>query len=282
MTYNAVAYNGGLYNGSSPLAVSASSDLFQYDDYGLQNSSIIVTNSDHATPPNRDFSTYRVPRNNGRIISGNFFDEKVVTLEGYLKAASASAFEDLLDTFKKRLAAKDGVLQITEANGTVKRWTANLTNPEKLLSERKGWMVDYCPFKAEFTCVEPFGHDEDYTVGYLGSQTADTFNNTMTNDGNATADPVFFLQFAAASSVTQIDIQNITTGAQMRLSSLTVAAGDIFELNSETQEVLQNGVAIDYDGSFIELDPDDNNIQVDITSTSHTVGVTYKHKNAYL
>ena len=143
-------------------------------------------------------------------------------------------------------------------------------------------MVDYCPFKAEFTCVEPFGHDEDYTVAYLGGQTASTFAQTITNEGNATADPVIFLQFTAATAVTQIDIQNVTTGAQMQLSGLTVSAGDIFELNTETKEVLQNGVAIDYDGSFIELDPDDNNIQVDITSTSHTVGVTYKHKNAYL
>lgn len=280
--YNSASYNSALYGGTALAGAVASSDVFQYDDYGLQNSSIIVTNSDHATPPSRDFSTYRVPRNNGRIISGNFFDQKVITLEGYLKAASASDFETLLDTFKKRLAAKDGILQITEANGTVKRWTANLTNPEKLLSQRRGWMVDYCPFKAEFTCVEPFGHDEDYTVAYLGGQTASTFNQTITNEGNATADPVIFLQFTAATAVTQIDIQNVTTGAQMQLSGLTVSAGDIFELNTETKEVLQNGVAIDYDGSFIELDPDDNNIQVDITSTSHTVGVTYKHKNAYL
>lgn len=280
--YNSSPYNSSLYGGTALAGSIASEDVFQYDDYGLQNSSIIVTNSDHATPPSRDFSTYRVPRNNGRIISGNFFDQKVITLEGYLKASGASAFETLLDTFKKRLSAKDGVLQITEPNGVVKRWTTNLTSPEKLLAERKGWMVDYCPFKAEFTCVEPFGHDAEYTVIYLGGQTAATFNQTLTNIGNAAAEPVIFLQFTGANSVTQIEVQNVTTGAKMRISGLTVVAGDIFELNTETKEVLQNGVAIDYDGSFIELEPDDNNIQADITSTSHTVGVTYKHKNAYL
>lgn len=280
--YNSSSYNSSMYGGSAPLAVSASSDVFQYNDYGLQNSSIIVTNSDHSTAPERDFQTYRVPRSNGRIISGNFFDQKMITLKGYIKAASASEFEDLVDEFKKELTAKDGILQITEANGTVKRWTANLLSPEKLFEDREGWMVDYCPFTAEFVCVEPFGHDEDYTVSYLGGQTTGTINQTVTNSGNAPADPVIFLQFASATAATQIDIENVTTGAQMRLSSLTIAAGDIFEFNSETQEVLQNGVAVAYDGSFIDLEPDDNNIQVQITSTSHEVGVTYKHKNAYL
>lgn len=281
MTYNENNYNDAPYNGGSPLTIVVSSDQFQYDNFGLQNTEIIVSDSDHSTPPTRDIKSVRVPREDGRLISGNFFGIKVIKLEGHVKSTSASAFEDLIQTIKKRLAVKDAILQITEANGTVKQWVANLRRPEQLFANRKSFHISFMPFTMEFLCVDPFAHDKDFTALFLGAQTADTINQTLTNTGDILAKLVLFMSVLSATGVTQIDIQNVTNGISMRITPTTVTAGDLFLFDSENRVVTQNGIAIDYDGAFIDLDPDDNNIQIDITGTDHEVELTYKHKNAY-
>lgn len=280
--YNDIQYNEAPYGGATPITTKSSGDDFQFDGYGLQNENITISKTSHSAPPTKDISTSRVPRGNGRNILGNFDDIKVIKFSGSVRADSAAEFETLLTTIKRRVSAQNKILQITELDGTVKRWVANLQKPEKLFAKREAFHVTFMPFSIEFLCVAPYGHDEDYSASALEGVSAPTVNQTLTNTGDADADPVFYLTVLAATAVTQIDLQNVTTGEQMRVSPASLVAGDVIIFDSENKTVTQNGSPLDYQGSFLKLSPDDNNIQFDITGTSHSLDITYKHKNAYL
>lgn len=280
MTYNTFPYNSQKYNGPG-FVESASTDAFTFDGFGLQNANITVSESNHSTPPSKDIEDSRVPRGNGRIIAGDFFDVKIITLKGHVRASSASALEDLLEEVKRRLNQKNKILQITEANGTIKQWVCTLRSSEKLFEQREGFHVTFCPFTAEFLCVDPFGKDKLFTSAFIPGISANRINQVINNNGSAVADLYTLFSVVSETDLSVFTVTNLKNGQKMQISS-GLSAGDVVIIDSETKTVTKNGVAQDYQGSFIELEPGQNNIQLDITSTSHLVEVTYNHKNAYL
>lgn len=282
MTYNEHQYNQAPYNGEEPIDVEESSDVFQFDGYGLQNSSIITSEIDYGTAPQRDFEVEDYPRARGQLLVDEQFRKRVITLEGHITAASASALETLIDTMKRRLSVKNGNLDLNPAGWTAsRRWTATLQNPQNLFADRKRYHITTCPFKAEFLCLDPYGYDEDYTASTLLNQTASTLSHTVTNDGSADSELIVILGINLMSGWTSLTLTNNTTGESMQITD-TIAKGDIVQIDTVNKQVLLNGSALDFDGQFINLDAGDNDISIAISSTSHDFDVTYKHKDSYL
>lgn len=282
MVYNTQQYNEAPYNGETPIDTEVSSDIFQFDSYGLQNSSIITSEIDYGTAPQRDFEVDDYPRARGQLLIDEQFRKRVITLEGHITAASATALETLIDTIKRRLSVRNGNLDLQPAGwATSRRWVATLQSPEKLFADRKRYHITTCPFKAEFLCLDPYGYDEDYTASTLLNQTASTVAQTVTNDGSADGELILIFGINSMIGWTSLTITNNTTGEQLKITD-TIATGDIITIDSVNKQVLLNGSALDFDGTFISLDAGDNDISIAISSTSHDFDVTYKHKNAYL
>jgi len=280
--YNTFPYNSNVYNALWSPPATATKEAFQFDDYGLQNTNIVVSHADFSTAPTRQFDVNATPRANGELFNTAFWRRKVITLEGHITASSASDLEDLMDEMKKNLATQQGNLYITMPDSDIRVFIATLQNPQKLFANRKAYHVTFMPFRAEFLVLEPFGLDEDYSSEFVSGITGATKTATATNTGSAPAKLTTYINFTAASGVTDIVLTNNTTGVSMTLSSLSVTAPSVIKIDGENLTVTQDASVIDYSGRFIALEPEGNDIQIDVTSTSHSYELTHRWKNAYL
>jgi hypothetical protein len=282
MTYNENEYNQAPYGGAAPIDVAESSDVFQFDSYGLQNSSIITSDIDFSTAPQRDFETDDYPRSRGQLLIDEQWRKRVITLKGHLRADTAAELEQLIDTVKKRLSTRNGNLDITITGwNDTRRWVATLQNPEKLFAKREAFHITTCPFEAQFLCLDPHGYDEDYTNLSLFNRTVATTNYTITNDGTAPSELILILSINTLATFASLTVTNNTTGESMQITD-ALAAGNIIDINSEDKTVEVDGSAFDFAGQFISLNAGDNDIEITLASSSHDFDVTYKHKNAYL
>lgn len=282
MSYNTLEYNQANYHSDAPLETSESSDVFQFDGYGLQNTDIITSEINFSTAPERDFELGAYPRARGQLLIDEQWRARTITLKGIIKADTAAELEQLIDEMKKRLAVRNGNLDILRTGWTAtRRFVATLKSPEKLFAKRQRYHITICPFEAEFLCNDPYGYEIDWTSADLFNRTAVTVNNTVTNAGTAQSELVMYITINSMTSFTSLTAQNATTGEQIKITS-SLVAGDVIIIDSVNKQVTLNGSAINFDGQFINLNAGDNNIQIDVASSAHDYDVTYKHKNAYL
>ena len=61
VTFNVAAFNVEAYNVGSPFAASLVTDDIIFNDYGLQNNNIIISNTDFWDYPNIALNTYINP-----------------------------------------------------------------------------------------------------------------------------------------------------------------------------------------------------------------------------
>jgi len=280
--YNSILYNSAVLNGSAPVTISVSGDVFQFNGYGLQNANICTSKVTYSNAPDRDFSRTETPRYKGMIKNDMQWREKTITFEGYIKADTAAELEQLIDEIKLELSAEDGNLDLLLSGWSdTRRWVANLTSPEKMFDKRQNYHITVCPFRFEFLCIDPFGYDTDYTSSAQLAQTAATVTETVTNDGTAFSELKLIFIINSVSGFTSLTIQNNETGEQLQITD-ALSAGDVLIVDSIEKTVTLNGAAVNFDGQFITLPAGDNNIEINFSGTSIDYDVTFRHKNAFL
>lgn len=279
--------NNSLLNTSplnDQLAVSAlpasGFDDIMFNGLSLQSSSIISTDIKDSSAPDRELSTYKTPRSDGGGFIADYFRTRVITVSGYVKASTAAELEALLDEIKRRLILREGNLD-RKISGEVRRIKATLSNPEQMFRDREGYHVTFCPFTFEFTSLEPMWHDMNYTSQTKESVISLSFSEVMENLGTYKAPSDLVIIVEAAVAVTAINFKNNTNGDEISITNALVA-GDILEIDGENKQVLLNGVTIDYDGVFPELEYGSNNYTLTVTGTSIQYTSTIKVKQAYL
>lgn len=261
-------------------AAATTADAIVFNDYGLQNTTIITQILRQDSTPTRELTRQDTPRANGRFIVGDFYREKTITLQGVVTKTTASLLEAELDAMKKALKKREGVLDIT-IDGVVRRYLATLVNGDKMFERRGTADITKVPFDLEFVTVEPFGKSVSYVSATYVDDTRLSFVEQIDNDGTTNALPVLILNFSAATSITAISFENTTRGEEIVLTQ-SISAGDYVKFDSENREVTVNGTVVDYSGSFPELDAGENSITVTLTGTSATYTLTAKHKTPYL
>jgi hypothetical protein len=80
--------------------------------------------------------------------------------------------------------------------------------------------------------------------------------------------------------VTSIDITNQLTGEEITYTG-TAAAADYFVVDGENKQVTKNGTAVDFVGSFVNLDLGGNVVVFTINGT-FSVSMTGKYRLTYL
>lgn len=274
-TFDANLYNGGMFSG-----VSYSTDRVVFDSFSLSDGTSMICTDIVDSGPTREIIGGKIPRGDGEYVTAAYFRERKITASGWCKAASAAALDTLLDTIRKSLRNREANLDITDAAGTARRFVATCTNYDQMFAGRSGYDITICPWVAEFTCKVPFGYSRNYGSSFLTINASPT---TMAANpgGDYKAYPVVTLTFTAASSVTAIDINNVTTGDDISYSG-SVAANDIFIFDGEKKTVTKNGTAVDFSGSFITLEPQGNSVVFTITATSFSASTTIAYKTVYL
>lgn len=265
----------------APDAEASSSLIF--NGYDLQSTDVITSILIQDNAPDRAFDTSPIPRGDGEIIVGDYWRRKVVKVKGIIKKGTAALLDAEIDAMKKALRVPEGILDIKvpHNDGTVRRYQATLTNGNSMFDERQSYHVTFCPFTAEFTTVEPFGHSVLYdSASFLGT-TDLVFDEQVDNLGTVRAKPVIILNVISASSVVAISFKNNTTGEEIKLTN-SVVAGDYVKFDSEEMQVTINGTVYDFTGAFPTLETGANSITITVTGSACTYDLTIKHKTPYL
>lgn len=281
MLFNSSLFNTRMFGPGMTIATNYSTDPVVFNMFSLSdNTNMVLTNLSYSGPT-RTLLNGDTPRDHGMWFTGSYFRMNTIIASGYVIQSTAAALDAYLDTIRRNIWGNSLNLDITDKNGTVKRFIATVDNFDKMFTKRLGWHITTCPFVIEFKCMTPFGRSRSYNSSFLSSTTS-PFTQSIVHSGTASAKAVFTLVFNAASSVTTININNTTTGEQINVASITAAAGDVFIFNSESQTVTKNGSQINFTGTFPTFQPGANLVTTTITGTSFTCESTFAHKTTYL
>lgn len=264
---------------TSGLDLSSFNDI-EFDGYSLQDANIIATNIVDSSAPTRELPTYRIPRNNGEGILGDYFRSRVIKVTGYIKDTTNALLEARLNTIKRRLTLREGNLD-RNINGSIKRIKATLTNPDSMFGERQGYHITFCPFSFEFMSVEPMWHDLTYTSQTRTGVVSLVNNDAIYNDGTYKAPAVLIVIFDAATAVTAFQFTNNENGNILSITRSFVA-GDVLIIDGEERSVTVNDVEVDYNGIFPVLEYGANSFTLTTTGAAVDYTSTIKYKKAYL
>lgn len=277
--FDTFTFDSQVFGGTGTLTPSVSTDVLVFEGFSLSDGTNMVLQSLRFLGPTRDLVGGNIPRSSGMYLTADYFREYTIEASGIAVQSTAAALDAYLDTVRKNLRAREGNLDYTDANGTVKRFTATLDSYQDLFADRQGYNITVCPWKASFKCKTPFGKAKSYTATSITIGTSPT-SQTFTNSGTYKAPAVFSLNFASASSVTTIEIQNALTGEDI-LYTGSASAADYFVFDGENKQVLKNGSAVDFTGSFINFDLGGNVITFTISGTFN-LSMTGKYRLTYL
>jgi len=279
--FNSHPFNTKVFN-----AGFANNLVYVTDNVAFQNTSLndgtnVILTKPPLSGPAREVLSGPMPRGDGNYQQGDYWRAQGILLQGYLKAADASAMATWKDDFKKLLSTPMGNLDVIEPNGVVKRFVATCVNFDELFAGQEGYHITIVPFVARFVANNPpFGRARDYTSASLDVTTSPTVQSVV-HEGSARSKPVVTFIFTSASSVTAAAVTNETNGASVTYTG-SVAANDVLVFDSENLRVLKNGSAVAYAGSFPVLDSGANLMSLSVTGASFAAYCTISHKTTWL
>ena len=163
--------------GGSPIPISSSSDAIAFDGYGLQNENIITSEINFDDTGTIELNSFKYPRDNGGGVLSKFYRGREITLTVTIKESTGTAFNTLLDTFKKSIRKTEKYLDIL-VNDEFRRIKATCTNID---FGRKHYNVTFATAKVTFTAVEPFFYSKELQSYEILGKTG-TYSEEFTNE----------------------------------------------------------------------------------------------------
>ena len=217
-------------------------------------------------------NTYNKPDIDGQGLNSYFLRKKTVTLNGLMKANTKEELEYMMNTMLGKIAEPNQTLQVLNA-GIYYRAVAHCTNLGQVF-KREHYHNTFVPFSVVFEVLSPFW--ESATVNSITYNVSTVLQEELVNTGSAKASPIITISFISASATNSI---TMVFGTYTLVISSTIVATDIFRINSETKEVMKNGVAIDYSGQIPILSLGSNPFTITINGTFNAdIGINYREK----
>jgi len=275
--YGAVAFDDPTPIPDDP---TESADEISFDGYGLQNA--LVTTSDlHASGPAREISTRAYPRSDGAYVENAQWRGNVVTLKGFLTAASRASLEMGMDTMRRHFAAPAGILKITHA-GVARYYDCYAKGMESLFADRQPHQMTVCPWAADFECFHPFARSLDRK--FFSNPTSVTAAQTsifIPHDGSAPTESRVYLMVTTAGSASKIRWENVDTGEAVEVGA-AFGDGDYVQIDGEAKAVSVNGVAADYDGTFPTVEAGGSRMKLTVTGAGFSIAMSENHYTRFL
>lgn len=247
--YNSTPYNSSPY-WFSPLTLDVEQDSIVFDWFSLQNANIITSRIDYDNEGTIELNSFNFPKSDGGGVLSKYFRGRTISLECTIKENTAEAFNDLLDTVKKKLRTTEGFLDI-KVNGEIRRIKATLT---KFDAGRMHYNITFAKVVIEFTAIEPFFYAKDkQSYEFLGMTGTSSFE--ISNLGSVESLPIFYVIGTAWSNVSSLAI---TAFGKTLTVSTTITPWDILIISSEDKTVTKNGAEINYTGFFPIFPPGSN------------------------
>lgn len=274
-------FNSVYYNSLAYFVDTSETNLIIFNEYALHNGTThIVQKLKDDNIADRDLTVDKIPRGNGGFIVKDNDRSKVIEMIMRISADTADELEAELHALRRAIVKQNGSLLIRKDSGEVIEYIATLQNGSGIIN-REHYHRTFVPISLSFLVVDGRGRLEDYTVQDYFSQTDLEFQDDFVHDGSSEAKPVYILSFSAAVGVTEIEIENETTGKIITITE-AISAGDYVRVDVENAEVTINGALVNYAGVFPELQAGSNSIRITIAGTSATYTLTVKHRKTYL
>lgn len=257
----------------------ASTDEITFNNYGLQNTSIL-TRFVKLSAPILDLQKRAYPRAQGAYAETAYWRETHLVLRGTIKGSSRTDMESRMDTLRKNLAVFGGILKIPWA-GTSRYYECYAIGLDRIFQERDHYHMTMCPYEIELIALQPFGRSGGRTVTDVPTPIA-VSPTTMefVNAGTAEADSLAYLTVVTAGTLSQIVWENTTNGDKVTIPS-SFSNGDQIVIDGENRRVTKNGVEIDYTGVLPKIVSGSNAFKITLTGSGFSISATELHYSRF-
>ena len=241
----------------------------------------IITNSiEHTDIPNKSTELYIKADANGSVIPVINYSSKKVAIAGTIKGSSQADLDARIDTFKGYFNGKDKNLDIAYV-ASQRRYIATV-NALSISRQQKALSAT---FAVEFICTEPFGQDTSATI--IVNQTGYTsaiYTASFTVLGSAPYQlPVITITVNSLTGAGDyINISNDNNGQQILLYGQGITASDVIVIDSAQREVTINDTRVDYEGTFLEVEPGAAALTYSDGFTTRNVDILVEYTKRYL
>ncbi len=268
-----------LLDGVSPSSPSGSTDEITFNNYGLQNASIL-TRFVKLSAPILDLQKRAYPRAQGAYAESAYWRETRIVLRGTVKGTNRTDMESRMDTLRKNLSVFGGVLKIPWA-GAPRFYECYASGLDRIFQERDHYHMTMCPFEVELVALQPFGRSDGRTITDVPTPvTASPTTMEFVNEGTAEADSIAYLTIVTAGTLSQIVWENTTNGDKVTIAS-SFMNGDQLVIDGENRRVTKNGTEVDYTGVLPKVVAGSNAFKLTLTGSGYSISVTELHYSRF-
>lgn len=257
----------------------ASTDEITFNNYGLQNTSIL-TRFVKLSAPILDLQKRAYPRAQGAYAETAYWRETHIVLRGTIKGSSRTDMESRMDTLRKNLAVFGGILKIPWA-GTSRYYECYAIGLDRIFQERDHYHMTMCPYEVELIALQPFGRSSGKTVTDVPTPiTVSPTTMEFVNAGTAEAESLAYLTVVTAGTLSQIVWENTTNGDKVTIAS-SFSNGDQIVIDGENRRVTKNGVEIDYTGVLPKIVSGSNAFKITLIGSGFSISATELHYSRF-
>lgn len=254
----------------------------EFDDSGNPYFVGIITNLiDHTNQPDEVAQLFALADADGSSIPSTSYPSKRIVIGGTIHGSTQDDLDARIDTFKSYFNGKNKNLDIDYRGGT-RRYVAT----KNALSIEREQTSLYATFRVEFICTVPFGIDTSATDLWATKNnfTNASFTETPTVEGSAPYQyPVITITIDAVTGAGDyVMISNDNNNQELMIYGQGLVATDVIVIDCVQRIVTLNGDEIDYDGTFLELEPGANSITYTDGFTTRTVDVSAVYTKRWL
>lgn len=246
-----------------------SNDLQTYNP--ATRTGIVTNRIEHSDIPAQVAELMSLADTDGSVIPDINYPSRIVRIGGSIHGSSQADLDSRIDTFKGYFRGKNKNLDIAYGAST-RRYIAT----KNTVSISRSNTALYATFSIEFICTNPFGLDTSNTTLISQSNyTSATLTATPTIGGTAPYQlPVITITIDALTGAGDyIQLSNDLLNQEMLLYGLGLTAGDVLVIDCVNREVTLNGDPIDYNGTFLVLEPGASSITYTDGFTTRTVDI---------
>lgn len=257
----------------------ASTDEITFNNYGLQNSSIL-TRFVKLSAPMLDLQKRAYPRAQGAYAETAYWRETHLILRGTIKGSSRTDMESRMDTLRKNLSVFGGILKIPWA-GSSRYYECYAIGLDRIFQERDHYHMTMCPYEIELVALQPFGRSGGRTVTDVPTPiTISPTTMEFVNDGTAESDSQSYITVVTAGTLSQIVWENTTNSDKITITS-SFSNGDQIVIDGENRRVTKNGTEIDYTGVLPKISSGSNAFKITLTGSGFSISVTELHYSRF-
>lgn len=242
--------------------------------YNLNDTSVKTNEIQFDTAPPIEVHQLDIAGSDGSKFVASRYGTKIIKILGYITAASQSALETALDTFKQSILDQENIkLNISYAGG----YRQFIGNVSSFIWTKRHHNITFQPFEIEFTVGDPpfaysvstIDSDPIYEEAFSAKDfTGNSLSHTLTFEGTAKPKAKWtYLLNTISGQTAQLVFKSKTTGKQMEING-AFTPGDQLEIDQDDYSVKLNGFDQDYEGVFPEFERGANEFEWQIYGTN--------------